>query len=126
MAKAYYTMEILGLTEKLHTPLFDAVHKQKAFKANNEKAIIDWIANKGGVDRAKVESTFGSFTVNTKIKRAAQIFRASGATGVPSLVVDGKYITSGTMAGGNANALKVVDYIVNNVRKDKANNPAKK
>ncbi len=126
MAKAYYTMEALNLIDKLHTPLFDAIHKQKAVNPTNEKAVVDWIANKGGVDRAKVESTFNSFAVNTKIKRAAQVFRASGATGVPSLVIDGKFITSGTMAGGNANALKVVDYIVNNVRKDKANKPAKK
>ncbi len=126
MAKAYYTMEILGLTKKLHTPLFNAIHKQKVLSPTNEKAVIDWIANKGGVDRTKVEETFKSFTVNTKLKRAAQIFRASGATGVPSLVVEGKYITSGTMAGGNGNALKVVDYLVNNMRKDKAKKPVKK
>ncbi len=119
MAKAYYTMELLGLTDKLHARLFDAIHKQKALDPRKEKAAIDWIANKGGVDRKKVEETFKSFTVNTKLKRAAQIFRSSGATGVPSLVVDGKYITSGTMAGGNANALQVVNYIIKNVRADK-------
>ena len=44
----------------------------------------------------------------------------SGATGVPSLVIDGKYITSSTMSGGNEQALKVADYIIGNVRADKA------
>lgn len=119
MAKAYYTMEILGVSDKLHGKLFSAIHKQKSLNPTKEKAAIDWIANQGGIDRAKVEETFNSFTVNTKLKRAAQVFRSSGATGVPSLVVDGKYITSGTMARGNGKALQVVDYIISNVRKDK-------
>lgn len=125
MAKAYYTMEALGVTDKLHADLFNAIHKQKALNPTSEKAAIDWIANKGGLDRKKVEDTFNSFSVNTKLKNAALIFRASGATGVPSLVVDGKYITSGTRAGNNAKALKVVDYIISNVRNDKAKAAAK-
>lgn len=126
MAKAYYAMEILNVTDKLHGKLFHAIHKQKSLNPTKEKAVIDWVANQGGLDRAKVEETFKSFTVNAKLKRAAQVFRASGATGVPSLVVDGKYITSGTMAGGNGKALDVVNYIISNVRKDKAQAPAKK
>ncbi|MEE9331597.1 MAG: thiol:disulfide interchange protein DsbA/DsbL [Methylophilaceae bacterium] len=126
MVKAYYTMEILGVSDKLHSSLFAAIHKQKTLDPTKEKATIDWIANEGGLDRAKVEKTFKSFTVNAKLKRAAQVFRASGATGVPSLVVDGKYITSGTMAGSNVKALQVVDYIVKNVRATKAKKPAKK
>jgi len=125
MAKAFYTMEALGITNKLHHKLFDAIHKQKKLNPTDERATINWIAKAAGLDVAKVESTFNSFTVNTNIKRAAQIFRASGATGVPSLVIDGQYITSGTMAGGNGNALIVADHIINNVRKTK-NKPAKK
>ena len=46
------------------------------------------------MDKSKVEGAFKSFTINTNLNRAAQVFRASGATGVPSLVIDGKYITS--------------------------------
>jgi thiol:disulfide interchange protein DsbA len=53
------------------------------------------------------------------MNRSVQIFRAAGATGVPSLVIDGKYITSSTMAGGNNEALKLTDYIIANIRKDK-------
>jgi protein dithiol oxidoreductase (disulfide-forming) len=126
MAQAYFTMESLGIVEKLHGKLFHAIHKQKSLKPTDEKATVDWITNNSGLDRSKVEETFNSFTVNTNLKRAAQIFRSSGATGVPSLVVDGKYITSGTMAGGNAEALKVVDYIIKNVRVAKNKQPAKK
>ena len=120
MAKTFYAMETLGVSEKLHTALFDAINKQKTLNPTNEKAAIDWVTKTSGLDKVKVEQAFKSFTINTNLNRAAQIFRASGATGVPSLIIDGKYITSSTMAGGNEQALRVTDYIVNNVRKDKS------
>lgn len=128
MAKAFYAMETLGISEKLHTPLFEAVHKQKTLNPTDEKAAIEWVTKQSGLDKLKVEQAFKSFTINTNLNRAAQIFRASGATGVPSLVIDGKYITSSTMAGGNETALQVADYIISNVRADKAKvaAPAKK
>ena len=126
MAKAFYAMETLGVAEKLHTPLFDAINKSKTLNPTDEKAAIAWVTQQSGMDKLKVEQAFKSFTINTNLNRAAQIFRASGATGVPSLVIDGKYITSSTMAGGNEQALKTADYIIGNVRADKAAVVAKK
>jgi thiol:disulfide interchange protein DsbA len=123
MAQAYYTLEALNLLEKLHVPLFEAIHKQKALNPTDEKAAIDWITAKSGLDRKKVADTFNSFSVKTKMMRAIQVFRTSGATGVPGLLIDGKYLTSSTMAGGNDEVLKVADYIITNVRKDKAAKP---
>lgn len=125
MAKTYFAMETLGVQEKLHTQLFEAVHKQKVLNPTDEKAAIEWLTKASGMDKLKVEQAFKSFTINTNLNRAAQIFRSSGATGVPSLVIDGKYITSSTMSGGNAEALKVADYIIDNVRKDKATQTTK-
>lgn len=120
MAKAYYAMEDLKVLDKLHAPLFDAIHKQKVLNPTNEAATIDWIAKQGGLDKKKVEEAFKSFSMNNKLNRAAAFFRNSGATGVPSLIIDGQYITSSTMAGGNPQALQVADYIITNIRADKA------
>ena len=125
MAKAFFAMETLGVQEKLHTQLFEAVHKQKTLNPTDEKAAIDWVTKASGMDKLKVEQAFKSFTINTNLNRAAQIFRSSGATGVPSLIIDGKFITSSTMSGGNAEALKVADYIIDNVRKEKATQTTK-
>jgi protein dithiol oxidoreductase (disulfide-forming) len=131
MAKAFYAMETLGVGGKLHTPLFDAVHKSKTLNPTDEKATIAWVTSQSGLDKLKVEQAFKSFTINTNLNRAAQTFQASGATGVPSLVIDGKFITSATMSGGNEQALKTADYIIANVRAEKAasakkGEPAKK
>lgn len=119
MAKAFYAMEALGITEKLHSQLFDAIHKQRVLRPDDEKGTIDWITSKSGLDRKKVEEAFSSFSTNTKLNRAVQVFRASGATGVPSLIIDGKYLTSSTMANGNESALKVADYLIEKARQEK-------
>ena len=128
MAKTFYALETLGLLEKLHTPLFDAIHKQKSLNPTDEKGAIEWVTKQSGLDKAKVEEAYNSFSTNANLKRAANLFRASGATGVPSLVINGQFITSSTMAGNNDLALKTADYIITNIRADKAKagTPAKK
>ena len=122
MGKAHYTLEALNLTEKLHSALFDAIHKQKALNPEDEAATVEWIAKQSGLDKKKVEDTYRSFSVTTKVSRAMQYIRSSGASGVPTLVIEGRFITSSTMADGNENALKVADYLIDQVRKEKASN----
>jgi thiol:disulfide interchange protein DsbA len=126
MAKAFYAMEDLKLSDKLHTALFDAVNKEKTLNPTDEAAAIDWMSKKSGLDKSKVEAAFKSFSMNNKLNQATNFFRASGATGVPSFVINGQYITSSTMAGGNEQALKTVDFILANIRTEKAKAPAKK
>ena len=125
MAKAFYAMDDLKLSDKLHTALFDAIHKEKVLDPTNEVAAIDWMTKKSGLDKSKVDAAFKSFSMNNKLNQAAQYFRATGATGVPSFIINGQFITSSTMAGGNEQALKTVDYIVGNVRADKTNSAKK-
>lgn len=127
MAKAFYAMEDLKLSDKLHTALFDAINKDKTLNPTDEAAAIDWMTKKSGLDKSKVEASFKSFSMNNKLNQAAQVFRASGATGVPSFIINGQFITSSTMAGGNEQALKTAEYIIANIRADKAKaTPAKK
>lgn len=117
--KAFYALEALGLLEKLHGPLFEAIHKQKSVNPASDAALIDWITKQSGLDQKKVQDAYNSFSVNTKVSRAMQVFRASGATGVPALIIDGKYLTSSTIAGGNDQALKVADYLIGQARAEK-------
>src|SRR4051812_6082157 len=48
MAKAYYTLDTLGLVEKLHVPLFEAIHKQRVLNPTDEQGTIDWITKQSG------------------------------------------------------------------------------
>ena len=118
-AKAFYALETLGLESKLHEKLFDAIHKEKGLDPNNEKAFIDWITLNGKLDKKEVKSAFSSFSMDTKLKKSYKIFKDAGATGVPTIIIDGNYMTSSTMAGGEQNAIDITNYIIENIRNDK-------
>ena len=115
LAKAYYTMETLGLTEKLHADLFNAIHVQGLDLADPTK-LLDWVA-KQGVDRKKFNDVFASFSVQSSVQRAKQLTQAYGVTGVPSVVVDGKFLTSPMLTGGHAGLLPVLDQLIEQARR---------
>jgi len=58
--------------------------------------------------------------MKSKLSHSFKIFKAIGATGVPTIIIDGKYFTSSTMAGGEKNTIDIMNFIIKNVRKDKA------
>lgn len=121
MAKAFYAMQDLGIFEQFHHELFEAIHGPNGYSqiAVNEKAVIAWMSKISDIEISKVEAVFNSFSMRNKLSQAGQYFKRSGATGVPSLVIDGRFITSSTMADGNEAALQVADYIIDNIRNDK-------
>ena len=98
---------------------FDAIHKEKDLDPNNEKALIDWVTLNGKLDKKEVKSAFNSFSIDTKLKKSYKIFKEAGATGVPTIIIDGNYMTSSTMAGGEQNAIDITNYIIENIRNDK-------
>lgn len=116
-AQVYYTAETLGVTEKIHQPLFDAIHKQRR-KINTLDAAADFFAEHG-VSKDDFRNTFNSFIVQSRVRRAEQLTDASGITGVPSMVVNGKYRTDGksatfndTHADPHEKMLEVVEFLV--------------
>ena len=111
-ASIYYAMEALDLVDKLHRPLFDAIHKNRLNTAN-EQQFSDWLA-KQGVDAKKFIETVKSFGVRSKTRRATQLTVAYKIDGTPAMAVHGRYTVP-----AQANLLKVVDGLVDRVRKEK-------
>ena len=111
-ASIYYAMEALDLVDKLHRPLFDAIHKNRLNTAN-EQQFSDWLA-KQGVDAKKFIETVKSFGVRSKTRRATQLTVAYKIDGTPAMAVHGRYPVP-----AQANLLKVVDGLVDRVRKEK-------
>jgi thiol:disulfide interchange protein DsbA len=126
-ARLYYTFESLGLTERLHKPFFDAIHRERlnivAVKDKtpvlNEPAVADWL-KKQGVDTDKFMSVYRSFGVESSVRRAAQMTQSYGIDGVPTMGVQGLYIVSATMSGERDTMLAVTDYLINETRKKPA------
>jgi protein dithiol oxidoreductase (disulfide-forming) len=117
-AQAYYTFETLGVMEKVHVAFFKAVQEQKQGELNEEKGITDFAA-RHGIDHKKFSEAFNSFGVRLKLEKAKQLNQDLNLDSVPSVVIDGKYLTSPAMAEGEAQFFKVLDELISKAAKDR-------
>ncbi len=113
-AKTYFTAIKMGVLEKIHHPLFAALHKKKE-RLYTEQALQEFVTRRG-VDSSEFTKIYHSNEIETKIKQAFVMGQRYGVTGVPAVVINGKYLTNGTMARSYDNLLKVIDKLVDRER----------
>ncbi|HET7729733.1 MAG TPA: thiol:disulfide interchange protein DsbA/DsbL [Usitatibacter sp.] len=118
MAYTYYTLEGMGLLEQYHSKVFDAMHKEN-LNLSNRKIREEWL-KKNGIDVAKYNDMEKSFTVASKVKRAAQMTAAYRVDGVPRVFVNGKYFTAPELTGEMSRVFPTVDQLVAMARKESA------
>jgi thiol:disulfide interchange protein DsbA len=102
LAKLYYALELLGELPRLHAKVFEAVHKQNQ-QLTTDEAVAKWAASQG-IDPAKFQDAYNAFGIDAKIGRGADLARAFGVTGTPTIGVNGKYMTSPSMTAQNSSA----------------------
>ena len=116
-AAIFYTLEAMGLLEKLHRPLFDAIHKS-SLRTDSEAAFSEWL-QKNGVDPKKFMDTMKSFGVQSKLRRATQQTVAYKIDGTPAMAVAGRYTVSAEQGRTQQGMLQAVDELVARARKQK-------
>mgnify|MGYP001045090329 FL=1 len=116
-AKLYYTLEQMGLLSRLHTKVFDAYHLEN-LNLNDPAVLGGWIA-KQGVDRKKFEGIYNSFSIQSKATQGARLATAYGITGVPTLIIDGKYMTSESMTNSEPRLFEVLDQLIVKARAER-------
>ena len=116
-AKLFYTLDALGEIERLHRKCFDTIHGEKR-DLLKDADMLEWAAQ-NGVDKTKFSDAFKSFGVAGKLQRAKQVVANYKIDGVPSLAVNGKFLTSPSIAGGQEKSLAVMDFLIAEERKMK-------
>jgi protein dithiol oxidoreductase (disulfide-forming) len=116
-AAIYYTLEAMGLVDKLHRLLFDAIHKDR-LRTDSEAAMSEWL-QKHGVDPKKFMDTMKSFGVQSKTRRATQQTLAYKIDGTPAMAVHGRYTVSADQGRSQQGMLQAVDSLVAMARKQK-------
>ncbi|MCU7845173.1 MAG: thiol:disulfide interchange protein DsbA/DsbL [Candidatus Thiodiazotropha sp. (ex Monitilora ramsayi)] len=115
-AQFYYAAEALGVTDQLHEPLFEAMHVKKR-KLFDKNSLIDFAVEQG-VDRQKFSDAWNSFGVYVKVQQAKKLGQRYGLDGVPAIGIDGKYKTSGSLAGTYSKMFEIVSQLVAKSSKD--------
>lgn len=109
-ARAYYTAEVLGVVDKLHDPIFESIHGERK-RMDDQDSLMALFAQHG-VPEEDFKRVFLSFAVDSKMRRASEMTMRYNIDGVPALIVNGKYRTSGSQAGSNAAVFRVVDHLI--------------
>jgi thiol:disulfide interchange protein DsbA len=114
-ASIFYTLEAMGLLDRLHRPLFDAIHRER-LRTDNQKEVMDWL-QKQGVEPKKFTETMKSFGVQSKMRRAAQLTALYKIDGTPAMAVNGRYTVSTEQGRSQNGMFETVNYLVDTIRK---------
>jgi len=114
-AAIFYALEATGQLERLHRPLFDAIHKD-ALKTDQGQALGQWLS-RNGIDTRKFDEAGRSFGVQSKVRRAAQLTQAYRIDGTPSMAVHGRYTVGAEQSKTQPAMLSTVDYLIGLVRR---------
>ena len=117
LAKVYYTLDAMDDARKLSPEVFKAIHQQNVNLADKNK-FFDWAAS-NGLDKKKVEDVFNSFGIDGKVKRAMQLAQEYHIEGVPTVIVDGKFMTSSDRVGTHANLPPAITELVAKARSER-------
>lgn len=118
LARLYFAAQTAGELDSIHGKVFGAIQDEKR-SLFSETDVAAWLRGKVE-DPAKVINAYKSFGVNSMIQRADQLGRAMKVNGVPTLVIEGRFVTSASMAGSHEQSLKVADQLIERVRKERA------
>lgn len=109
-ALAYHAAATLAVLDKIHDPLFNALHVEKR-KLRTTDDLIGFFAEHG-VDKEKAAAAFRSFPVDMAMRKSAQALRDYRIDSTPTVVVNGKYVVTPRTAGGQQQMVDVIDHLV--------------
>lgn len=113
-ARAYYTADALGLLDKLHPVIFQAMNVDGKQLASEAELAALFTAN--GVSEEDFNKAFNSFGVKSQVEQGISLGKAAKITGTPALMVNGKYHVGGRKAGGQTEMLEIVNFLIEKER----------
>ncbi|MDO6680700.1 MULTISPECIES: thiol:disulfide interchange protein DsbA/DsbL [unclassified Oceanobacter] len=117
-AQLFYVADVLGILDQVHTPIFRAINleKQRLLDKDDQR---DFLVKNGGITAAQFDKAYDNFAVKSRMSQGDKRIRSFNISGVPALIVQGKYVVSASTAGGQDKMTSVVDYLVEKERSAK-------
>lgn len=116
-ARAYYTFAALGVVDKVHRAFYDEIH-QRGNRVADLPGLLAF-GEEHGIDPQQMEDAYNSFVVDTNLRNARKMFGRYEATGVPTIIVDGRYRVTVSSAGSHEELLNVINFLVEKVASER-------
>ena len=111
LGRMFYAAESLGVGEEMHMPLFEAIH-ERGLDLRRVEMAEELFEFEARVEPDDFQAALNSFSVATRLRQADALGRVYRVTGVPSLVVNGKYRIDSGDAGGYVGMLRIADFLI--------------
>ena len=118
LARAYAMGEMMGITEKVHLPIFSAIHKN-GLRMNREDLLMRLFKNKADISYDEFGDVFSSPDITQKLRDNNGKARVWRILATPTMVIDGRYTTSPTAVNNKKKVLEVVDFLVQKVTSER-------
>jgi len=108
-ARAFYTAKLLNAVDAIHRPLFQAIHEKGKKLDTRQELRAFFVAH--GIDGAAFDKTIDSFAVETLLRKSTVMQGRYGVRGTPSVIVNGKYRVSASLAGGYDEMTRIAEAL---------------
>ena len=109
-AKAYFTAEALGVADRLHADFFDAIQNKREKLGTEDELMKFFTAH--GISESDFRNAYNSFLVDTKVRQARAMAPRYGVTGVPTVIINGKYKVTGALAKSQENMIDTMNRLI--------------
>ncbi|MGL4994682.1 MAG: thiol:disulfide interchange protein DsbA/DsbL [Deefgea sp.] len=110
-AKIFLALQTMGLDGKHQKAVMKAIQTDR-IELRDEAKLFEWVKSQG-IDAAKFKAAYNGFSTNAQLKNLATMTRDYQIEGVPTFIVNGKWVTSPSMVGANdANFTKALDELI--------------
>ncbi len=117
-ARIFYTAQALGIEEQASAAVFEAIH-QKRQRLTTE-AEIAALFGQLGVQQGDFERAWRAFGVRTQVNQSVELSRRYRLEGVPTLIVNGRYVTGPGFVPNNGQLLGIINELLERERQAKA------
>lgn len=114
-ARAYYVAEVLGVVDEVHDKMFRAIHLERK-RMNDVESIAALFEEHAGVSTEDFGDTYRGFGVERRMRAGDAQTRRYRMGGVPTVVVNGRYRTDATSAGGYDKLAELIAFLVEKER----------
>ena len=113
-AKAYYALQQMKLDDNLHKKIFTEIHINSNRLDTKEKLTL--FIEDEGYNSKRFSEIFDSFGTDLRVKKASRLANQYQITSVPTLIINGKYKTSGSLVSSYEELYDVVQLLINKER----------
>jgi thiol:disulfide interchange protein DsbA len=115
-AKLYYALKQMDKIDQVHNLIFEEIHLEDN-RLNTEQQMIDFLG-KHGIDTGKFIEKYNSFGTQARIKKASNLAKKYQIDSVPTIIINGKFLTSGSYVSSYDELYNVVNLLVERERND--------